>query len=430
MKKIFYFIMAIALLCGCESPEEEKLGRIHGTITDKATGELIRSAGVQLNPIGIQTVTGNDGQYEFTDLKAGDYTLQVTKTGYTDLLNHKITVVAGKSNQGSVQMEKLPPSLRVVNDSKQDISELDFGSAEADVARSFSVFNDGPEKLEWEITKTNEWISEISKTSGTLNAGATQAIIVTIDRSKLATGDNTTTIHITSDNGSKQLTIKVTNGRKAPVLNTLATTNIAATTATFNGEIMDAGSPAYTERGFVYATTTMPTIETTIAKSTVEVTGTAKFSTNVLGLTLGNTYFVRAYAINSTGTAYSTNEVSFTTRNPDYEELSLEGLMVQRTDISSGSKWSAANTLCMGSRVGGYSDWRLPTIGELATLYAKKGEIGGFSDGTYWSSTSAGTDIWNNNLYYSFSFNGGNQYSYRGDDYGAILRVRAVRTLP
>ncbi len=317
MRKILYFIAMASLLCCCTKDESgtEKLGSIHGTITDKATGELIRSAGVQLNPVGIKTITGNDGQYEFTDLKAGEYTLQVTKTGYNDLANHKITVVSGKSNQGSVQMEKLPPSLRVVNDNKppQDINELDFGSAEADVTRSFSIFNDGPEKLEWEITKTSEWISGISKTGGTLNAGATQAIIVTVNRSKLASGGNTTTIHITSDNGSKDLTIKVTNGRKAPVLNTLATTNIAATTATFNGEIMDAGSPAYTERGFVYSTITNPSLKNTIAKRTVEVTGIAKFSTNVLGLTLGNIYFVRAYAINSVDTVYSTNEVSFTT---------------------------------------------------------------------------------------------------------------------
>ena len=315
MKKIFYFLLAVALLLGSCAQEDkiEKTGSIYGVITDKATGEPIRAAGVQLNPLGTKTVTGNEGQYEFTELKAGEYTLQVTKTGYTDLLNYKITVTAGKTNKGDVQIEKLPPSLRVVNDNKQDISELDFGSAEADLARSFSVFNDGENKLEWEITKTSDWITTISKTSGTLNAGATQAIIVTIDRSKLATGNNTTTIHITSDNGSKQLTIKATYGRIKPKLNTLETTNIAATRATFNGEIMDVGVPTYTERGFVYATTTEPTLETTIAKRTVEVTNTATFSTNVLDLTLGKTYFVRAYAINSEGTAYSSNENIFTT---------------------------------------------------------------------------------------------------------------------
>jgi hypothetical protein len=101
--------------------------------------------------------------------------------------------------------------------------------------------------------------------------------------------------------------------KKLPALNTSATTNLTATTATFNGTIIDVGSPAYTERGFVYATTTMPTLENTITQQTVEVTDAAEFSTNVLDLEFGNTYFVRAYAINSVGTAYSANEVSFTT---------------------------------------------------------------------------------------------------------------------
>ena len=316
MKKIIYLMIAAALIvCGCaEDAEKETAGSIYGVITDKATGEPVKSAGVQLNPVGTKTVTGSEGQYEFTGLKAGDYSLQVTKTGYTDLLNYKIKVAAGKTNKGDVQIEKLPPSLRVVNDSRQDISELDFGVAEDDVARSFSVFNDGPEPLEWEITKTAAWISAISKTDGTLNSGATQAVIVTIDRAGLSGGENVTTIHITSTNGSKQLTVKAASGRNAPTLNTLAVTDIAATTATFNGEITDPGAPAYTERGFVYATTTMPTLENTIARRTVAVTGEAKFFTGVLGLELGKTYFVRAYAINAVKTAYSTNEVSFTSR--------------------------------------------------------------------------------------------------------------------
>jgi hypothetical protein len=313
MKKLFYFVMALVLMCGCAEDVEERVGSIYGVIIDKATNEPIRAAGVQLNPAGTKTVTESEGQYEFAELKPGDYTIHVTKTGYTDLVNYRIVVVAGKTNKGDVQLEKLPPSLRVVNDNKQDISELDFGSAEDDVARSFGVFNDGPESLEWEITKTAVWMTAVSKTSGTLGAGATQAIILTIDRDKLANGENVTTVHITSNNGSKQLTVKAINGKQLPSLNTLAATDIAATTATFNGEITGTGSPAYTERGFVYAVTTMPTVENTIAKRTVEVTGTATFFTNVLGLTLGNTYFVRAYAINSVGTAYSTNEVSFTT---------------------------------------------------------------------------------------------------------------------
>jgi len=314
MKRIIYLIVAVGLvLGGCAKNEAEKTGDIYGVITDKATGELINAAGVQLST-GAKTVTGSEGQYEFDGLDAGDYNLQVTKTGYADLAGYKITVTPGKTTKGDVQLEKLPPSLRVVDDNKQDISELNFGEAAADVTRSFNIFNDGYQTLQWEITVTANWITGVSKASGTLNAGATQAIVVTIDRTKLAGGDNITTIQITSNNGSKQLTIKTTGETKVlATLNTLAATTITSSSATLNGEILNSGTPAYTERGFVYSLSSMPTVETTIKKVTASVTENKTYSAAVSGLALGQTYYVRAYAINTVGTAYSTNDVNFKT---------------------------------------------------------------------------------------------------------------------
>jgi hypothetical protein len=337
MKKVFYFLMAaamLALLGGCERKEFEQSGSISGVVTDKATSEPVRAAGVQLST-GAKTVTGNDGQYEFAELKVGEYTLQVSKTGYTDLVGYKITVEPDKAAKGDVQVEKLPPSLRVVNDSKQDISELNFGSAEADLTRSFSIFNDGPEPLEWDITYTAAWISKVSRESGTLKAGATQAIVVTIDREKLNGGDNTTTIQVTSDNGSKQLTVKAAGVAKAlPTLNTLAVSGVTASTATFNGSITSAGVPPYTERGFVYATAPMPTVENTIAKLTAQVTDSASYRASVANLTLSQTYYVRAYAVSSVGTAYSTNEVSFT---PSATQPTLSTQAVTNKNVGAGT---------------------------------------------------------------------------------------------
>ena len=328
MKRVFYLIAALALLSGCaDKPnKDEQPGGIYGVITDAAiTGEPIRGASVQLST-GEQKTTGSDGQYEFSGLKAGDYTLQVTMPGYKPLTNHKITVEPGKNASGDVQLEKLPPSLRVVNNnnSEQDISELDFGADAADITRSFSIFNDGPEALEWDITVTAAWISGVSRTSGRLDAGRTQTLVVTIDREKLSGGENTTTIHVTSDNGSKDLTVKAVGEVKIlPTLNTLAATNVATTTALLNGEILTNGTPAYTERGFVYSLSPMPTLENTIAKVTASLTTSRTYTATIVGLVLGETYYVRAYAVNIAGTAYSSNEVSFTT------EMVLPGVTVQ-----------------------------------------------------------------------------------------------------
>ena len=314
MKKSFYLLLGLLLVCGIYQAcaPEDLPGSIYGTVVDKATGEPIKSAGVELSPTGLKTVTGSEGQFEFANLTPGSYTLLITKTGYLDYASSVITVLSAQQAKGDVQIEKLPPALKVVDDNRQEISTLDFGSAEADVARSFSLFNDGTESLEWQITTTAEWIKSVSKIEGVLSAGATQSLIVTIDRVKLSSGENTTTVHITSNSGNKQLVVTATNNFQVTKLNVLPTTAITSTSATLNGEVVEDGSPIYTERGFVYAETTQPTIDNAIQKITVPFTDDKTFSAAINNLTLGKKYYVRTYAVQAGREVYSTNEVSFT----------------------------------------------------------------------------------------------------------------------
>lgn len=314
MKKLVFvamlLIVSIAIWFGCKDKEEEYTGSISGIVTDKATGEPIKNAGIELKPSGKNTVTGSDGQFEFVEIELGEYTLLATKTGYNDGESSKITVSAGQTAHCDIQMEKLPPALKVTDDAGNEISEIDFGE-ETDVRmKPFCIFNNGTQTLEWEISWTAEWIEEISKTSGTLNAGATQSLNMKIDRSLLQSGMNTTTVSITSNDGSKQLTIKAVNGTIPAVLNTLPATEVTTTSAKFNGKVTEAGYPSYTERGFVYAESSMPTIENTIHRLTASVNEETTYSAIATGLTLGRTYYVRAYAINASGTAYSTNQVT------------------------------------------------------------------------------------------------------------------------
>lgn len=315
MKKIFTIVIGSLLLLSFAivSCKKEDIGTasIYGLVTDKATGEPIKSAGVELLPNGLKTITGTDGRFEFANLKAGSYQVYITQAGYVEVISSNIELSQGQSLQRDVQMELLPPALRVVNDSRADISELDFGSAETDVARSFNLFNDGAETLEWEITFTADWVKSVSKTEGVLKAGGTQALIITIDRTILTSGSNTTTLHITSNNGSKQLTLKAVNGTVFATLNTLPVTSLKTTSAILNGEILTDGSPKYSERGFVYSLSSMPTVDNCIQKLTSTLTEDKKYSVTLTNLTQNQTYYVRAYAVNAGKYAYSTNEVSF-----------------------------------------------------------------------------------------------------------------------
>ena len=110
MKKSLYFVFGLLLVCGMYQAcvPEELPGSIYGTVVDKATGEPIKSAGVELSPSGLKTVTGSEGQFEFTELDPGKYTLIITKTGYVDGVSGTIEVKPGQQAKGDVQIEKLP----------------------------------------------------------------------------------------------------------------------------------------------------------------------------------------------------------------------------------------------------------------------------------------------------------------------------------
>src|SRR5665647_288858 len=82
--------------------------------------------------------------------------------------------------------------------------------------------------------------------------------------------------------------------------------NVTSAGATLGGNVTSDGNAAVSEKGVVYATTANPTTSNT--KVVVGTGGTGSYSTTVTGLTAGTTYYVRAYAINSQGTAYGIQE--------------------------------------------------------------------------------------------------------------------------
>lgn len=346
MKKILY-ITIVALLClsaslwyGCK--EKEWPGSINGCITDKATGEPIRTAGVELLPSGLKTITGSEGQYEFIDIEPGVYKLHITKTGYAELISSEITVKSNKFTQSDVQIEKLPPALKILDGAGKEVDTLNFGEAESDEARSFNIFNDGSESLQWQITKTAKWIESFSMESGKLEASGTQAIVVTIDRNQLDEKQNATTIQITSNNGSKELLILAMNNRTAIVVTVSEATNITATTAIFHGEIINQGNPPYTERGFVYTTESVATLENTTEKLTVAVNEDKAYSLQVRNLELGKIYNVRAYASNNLGVVYSSNSVSV---HPESTLPAVETESITSVDIANGTAIFNGNVL-------------------------------------------------------------------------------------
>jgi hypothetical protein len=88
--------------------------------------------------------------------------------------------------------------------------------------------------------------------------------------------------------------------------------NITEHTALCGGEVLTDGGMPIIERGICWSTSHNPT---TSNSHTMDGAGVGAFTSTISGLTAGTTYYVRAYAVNSVGTAYS-GELSFTTSTP------------------------------------------------------------------------------------------------------------------
>ena len=124
-----------------------------------------------------------------------------------------------------------------------------------------------------------------------------------------------------------------------PTVTTAQVTNITPSTAVGGGNVTSSGGTTVTERGVCWSTSHNPTTSGSHASND---TGTGSFTVSMTGLTANTTYYVRAYAINSVGTAYG-SEVSFTTlnnggNNHEYVDLGLpSGLLWATCNVGANS---------------------------------------------------------------------------------------------
>ena len=258
-----------------------------------------------------------------------------------------------------------------------------------------------------------------------------------------------------------------TGGMLPPTLTTTAATNITGTTASSGGNISTDGGSPVTARGVCWSTSTNPTIANS---KTIDGTGTGIFPSSITGLTVESTYYVRAYATNSVGTAYG-NEVSFTTTRIGESygggiifytyDAGQHGLIAAPSDQSSAVVWSNITNTYIGTtgtaigsgesntnaiigqpgHTGGaaklcydllitsegttYSDWFLPSKDELNLMYTnlRLAGLGGFADDGYWSSTEdiVADSAWGN----YFHMTGGGSHLFGKQN--TSPSVRAVR---
>ena len=232
---------------------------------------------------------------------------------------------------------------------------------------------------------------------------------------------------------------------------TTAASTIAGTTAISGGNVSNDGGSTITARGICWNTATNPTIAN---NKTTESGTTGSFTSNLTGLSVSTTYYVRSYATNGTGTAYGA-EISFVTSSasvgdpyqggviayilavgdPGYIAGEQHGFVATTAD-KTAAIWGCSGTsittsgaigagnanttaiiagcstagivakLCADLVEGGNSDWYLPSRNELTKLYTNKTSIGGFANAVYLSSTHSNLTA---AIVRDFTLNGGGE---------------------
>jgi uncharacterized protein (TIGR02145 family) len=159
-----------------------------------------------------------------------------------------------------------------------------------------------------------------------------------------------------------------------PTLTTTAFSTFTSTTAISGGEITFEGG-AVTARGVCWSTDPNPTIANS---KTTDGIGIGTFTSSITGLVSGTTYYIRAYATNSAGTAYG-GQLSFL--------FLSQGLVSETfTDID-GNVYHAVNI--------GTQTWMVENL--KTTKYRNGDLIPHLTDSLAWVTSVIGAYCWYNN---------------------------------
>ncbi|MBO7497083.1 MAG: hypothetical protein J6T98_11060 [Salinivirgaceae bacterium] len=152
-------------------------------------------------------------------------------------------------------------------------------------------------------------------------------------------------------------------------------------TVTTGGNVISDGGYPVTARGICYGPLPNPDLTSTYSHTT-DGSGTGYFSSSFTLLGGSGTYYIRAYATNANGTTYG-EQVTVIHPYDTLPTFTYNGHTYRVAPDPHASyteyiSWIDANTYCENLTAYGCSDWRMPTLEELQTMYLNRETIGGF----------------------------------------------------
>lgn len=221
-----------------------------------------------------------------TGLSKGDYngSINITSNGGT------ATIKVNMSIKGAVL--KVTPST------------LDFG--EIETSKELFISNETEiGSITYSIQPSVNWII-LSSNEGTVDTN-TDKIKVLVNRDGLATNDYNEKLTINTKDGRKEISVIVKQIERtvAKVGIGSSFSDITETSFSIKGTILSTGGHEISSYGHCWSEHDTPTIENDNKNNFGNSTEIREFTSNISGLGVGKTYYVRAYAVNDKGTVYS-----------------------------------------------------------------------------------------------------------------------------
>jgi uncharacterized protein (TIGR02145 family) len=211
-----------------------------------------------------------------------------------------------------------------------------------------------------------------------------------------------------------------TSASDLPTLSTKAVSSISGTGASSGGVISNDGGKTITAKGVCWSTSPNPTIA--LSNKTSNGTGIGSFTSTITGLSVGTTYYVRAYASNSSGTGYG-EELSFSSLSNGLPSISTTVVSsITTSTATSGGNITNSGSSAVLSRGVVWSTSQNPTIA-LSTKTNNGTGIGSFISNL--TGLSAGT------TYYVRAYatnNSGTVYGIQSSFSSAAVVVPTIST--
>ena len=298
------FIWSVACLCGkydhsSDCFAEAWMNATNGSNPTGAIGVLMSYISQPWNPPMY-------GQDECVDILTEHYSSNIKHTWAGTSINGLFYMLDqyGSQNQGKGTYQAWilfgDPSLMLRTKTPQAMTVTHDGTIQSNATTYTVNVNNGNGAVATITDASHNILGKATVSGGT----------ATITLNGTLTAGQTLTLCVFGYNKMTELkTITVVTPATAPTVTTTAISDIDKTTATGGGNVTADGGANVTARGICWSTSQNPTVD---GNHTTDGSGTGSFTSAMTGLTANTTYYVRAYATNSAGTAYG-EQVNFTT---------------------------------------------------------------------------------------------------------------------